>query len=105
LGLAFRNARTGVNAEARLRFTSEFPAESAGYRGTQCRVENPGAYIGEDCVERSTLVDVNFGYKIPNTAAELQLAITNLFDSSYTSFVGVPEIGRFAIARIKYDLF
>jgi iron complex outermembrane receptor protein len=105
LGLAFRNARTGVNAEARLRFTSEFPAESAGYRGVRCRAENPGAYIGEDCVESSLLVDVNLGYKIPNTPAELQLAITNLFDSPYRSFVGVPDIGRFAIARIKYDLF
>jgi iron complex outermembrane receptor protein len=106
LGLAFRNVRTGVNAEARLRFTSEFPAESAGYTGTACRVEGPtGAYFGEDCVESSTLVDVNLGYKIPNTQAELQLAITNLFDSPYRSFVGVPEIGRFAIARVKYDLF
>ena len=70
-----------------------------------CRVENTGAYFGEDCVESSTLVDVNFGYKIPNTPAELQLAVTNLFDSAYRSFVGVPDIGRFAIARIKYDLF
>jgi hypothetical protein len=48
---------------------------------------------------------VNFGYKIPNTAAEIQLAVTNLFDSSYRSFVGVPDIGRFAIVRMKYDLF
>jgi iron complex outermembrane receptor protein len=105
LGLAFRNARTGFNGEARVRFTSEFPAESAGYTGTQCRVENTGAYFGEECVESSTLVDVNFGYKIPNTAAEIQLAVTNLFDSSYRSFVGVPDIGRFAIVRMKYDLF
>jgi iron complex outermembrane receptor protein len=105
LGLAYRNARTGFNGEARVRFTSEFPAESAGYTGTECRVETTGAYFGEECVETSTLVDVNFGYKIPNTAAELQLAVTNLFDSPYRSFVGVPEIGRFAIVRLKYDLF
>ena len=52
-----------------------------------------------------TLVDANFGYKIPNTPAELQLAVTNLFDSAYRSFVGVPNIGRFAILRLKYDLF
>ena len=50
-------------------------------------------------------MDVNLGYKIPNTPAELQMAVTNLFDTPYRSFVGVPDIGRFAIVRIKYDLF
>ncbi len=104
-GLAYRNARTGFNGEARFRFSSEFPAESAGYVGTECRVENTGAYFGEECVDRATLVDVNFGYKIPNSPAELQVAVTNLFNSPYRSFVGVPEIGRFAIVRMKYDVF
>ena len=105
LGLAYRDARSGFTGEARVRFTTEFPAESAGYTGTSCRVENTGSYFGEDCVEGATLVDVNFGYKIPNSPAELQLSVTNLFDTDYRSFVGVPIIGRFAIARIKYDLF
>lgn len=105
LGLAYRNARTGLTGEARVRFTTEFPAESAGYTGTECRVESAGAYFGESCVEGVTLVDANFGYKIPNTPAELQLAVTNLFDTPYRSFVGVPDIGRFAIVRVKYDLW
>jgi iron complex outermembrane receptor protein len=105
LGLAYRNARTGWTGEARVRFTTEFPAESAGYTGTECVTDNVGAYFGEKCVEGVALVDVNFGYKIPNTPAELQMAVTNLFDTPYRSFVGVPDIGRFAIVRIKYDLF
>ena len=53
MGVAYRNARTGWTGEARVRFTTEFPAESAGYTGTQCRVENVGAYFGEKCVDRS----------------------------------------------------
>ena len=105
LGLAYRNARTGWTGEARFRFNTEFPAESAGYTGTSCRVESAGAYFGDDCVEGVVLVDANFGYKIPNTPAEIQLAVTNLFDTPYRSFVGVPDIGRFAIVRMKYDLF
>ena len=76
-----------------------------GTRALECRVENAGAYFGEDCVEGVVLVDANFGYKIPNTPAEIQFAVTNLFDTPYRSFVGVPDIGRFAIVRVKYDLF
>jgi len=56
-------------------------------------------------VDSSTLVDVNVGYQIPRTRATAQLAVTNLFDSPYRSFVGVPNIGRFAMLRLKYDLF
>ena len=59
----------------------------------------------EDCVESATLVDLNMGYKIPNMPATLQLAVTNLFNTPYRSFVGVPDIGRFALLRVKYDLF
>jgi iron complex outermembrane receptor protein len=104
LQLAYRNVRAGFNAEARLRYQTSFPAESAGYTGTECITGGQGGIFEESCVDDFTLVDVTLGYKIPNTAATLQLAVTNLFDESYRSFVGVPEIGRFIMARIKYDL-
>ena len=105
-GLAYRNALTGFNGEARVRFTSEFPAESAGYVGTMCV---PGAasggYFEEECVGASALVDLNLGYRLPNMPATLQIAVTNLFDTAYRSFVGVPDIGRFAMLKVKYDIF
>ena len=79
VSLAYRAARAGFNAEARLRITSGFPAESAGFVGTfPCETQ---------------------------TQATLQLTVSNLFDSAYRSFVGVPEIGRFIMARVRYDLF
>jgi iron complex outermembrane receptor protein len=90
IGLAYRNVHQGFNADARLRFNNSFPAISAGFEGD---------------VPSATLVDLNLGYKIPNTRATAQLAVTNIFDSEYRSFVGVPDIGRFAILRLKYDLF
>ncbi len=105
IGLAYRNVVAGFNADARLRFTSSFPAESAGYVGTKCIEVLPDNPFQEDCVDSSTLVDVNVGYQIPGTRATAQLAVTNLFDSPYRSFVGVPNIGRFAMLRLKYDLF
>jgi outer membrane cobalamin receptor len=35
--------------------------------------------------------------------ASVQLAITNLFDSDYRSFVGVPRVGRLALLRLRYQ--
>jgi len=105
LGLAFRNPKTGFNGEAVLRVAAEFPAESAGYVGTRCIQGHEGGLFEEDCIESTALVDVNFGYKIPNTAATLQVVVTNIFDTPYRSFVGVPDIGRFAMVRMKYDLW
>jgi iron complex outermembrane receptor protein len=88
--LAYRDVGNGFNAEARIRFNSEFPAISAGFEGD---------------VASSQIVDVGLGYQVPNTAATLQLSVSNIFDKAYQSFVGVPEIGRFAMLRVKYDLF
>lgn len=104
-GLAYRDARAGFNAETRLRLTSGFPAESAGFVGTQCETGLTGALYEEPCVDGYQLVDVTVGYKVPGTLATLQLVVNNLFNTPYRSFVGVPEIGRFLMAQVKYDLF
>ena len=90
VSLAYRNATAGFNAEARMRFNSSFPAVSAGFEGD---------------VPSTQVMDLTMGYKVPNTAATLQLAINNVFDSENFAFVGVPSIGRFAMFRVKYDLF
>ena len=90
LSLAYRSARQGFNTEARVRFNNEFHAVSAGFDGV---------------VPSSTVVDLTVGYRVPNTAATLQMSVTNLFDAENYSFVGVPSIGRFALLRVKYDIF
>ena len=107
LSLAYRNARAGFNAEVRVRANAGFPAESAGYTGITCETGTPPNTLlfEEECVDGYTLVDVTAGYKIPNTRATLQVTISNLFDEGYRSFVGVPEIGQFIMAQVKYDLF
>ena len=107
LSLAYRNARGGFNAEVRVRANAGFPAESAGYTGTTCATGRPPNFLlfEEECVDGYTLVDVTAGYKVPNTRATLQVTVSNLFDVEYRSFVGVPEIGQFIMAQVKYDLF
>ncbi len=90
VGIAYRNVAQGLNAEARMRFNNSFPAVSAGFGGN---------------VPSASIVDVNMGYRLPNTNASVQLAVTNLFGSQNQSFIGVPDIGRLAMLRMKYDLF
>jgi outer membrane receptor protein involved in Fe transport len=105
VSLAYRNPGSGFNGEARVRFTSKFPAESAGYVGTKCLPGAAASIFQEDCVAASQLVDLNLGYQIPRSRATVQLSVTNLFNEAYRSFVGVPNIGRFGMLRLKYDLF
>ncbi|HSH74307.1 MAG TPA: TonB-dependent receptor, partial [Longimicrobiales bacterium] len=104
-GLAYRNLRQGFTGAGRVRFNSEFPAESAGFVGTTCVTGLPVGLFDEECVESSAVVDVNFAYKVPTTDATVQLVVNNVFNTAYRSFVGVPTVGRFGMLSVKYDLF
>jgi outer membrane receptor for ferrienterochelin and colicins len=103
--VGFRDVGAGFNAEVRLRMQAEFPAQSAGFVGTECITNGNGGLIEEACVDSFALVDMTLGYKLPNSGATLQFSATNLLDSAYRSFVGVPQIGRFMMLQVKYDIF
>jgi iron complex outermembrane receptor protein len=97
--LAYRGATNGFTSEFRVRRTGEFPVNSADYVGLQCIGGG-----GEECVEAFTLFDVTLGYALPTLrGASVQLAISNLFDEDYRSFVGVPRVGRLALLRLRYE--
>ena len=90
LGLSYRGLNNGFTATARARFTDSFPASSAGFVGD---------------VKDYTIVDLTAGYQIPQTRATLQLTMSNVFDEDYQSFIGVPDIGRFTMLAVRYELF
>jgi outer membrane receptor for ferrienterochelin and colicins len=101
LALAYRNLDAGFNGEVRARYNAGFPVQSGVFIGIQCI--QPGA-LGEDCVQSHTLMDMNLGYQIPQVrGTTIQLMVQNLFDTKYRSFAGVPEIGRMALLRLKYE--
>lgn len=102
LSLAYRNQKSGFSSDVRARYNSKFPVRSGVYNGTLCiDGKEPGA---EPCVDSYTIVDLSAAYRILRTGASIQLNITNLLDEDYRSFPGVPNIGRMAILRLKYDL-
>ena len=105
LNLTFRDAFSGFTASGGVRFTSSFPAQSAEFTGTACITGGMGGLFEEKCVDSYAIFDLNAGYEVPNTAATLQLSINNVFDTGYRSFPGVPNIGRLAVVRVRYELF
>ena len=105
LSLTFRDVLSGFNASGRVRFTSSFPVQSAVGQGTACITGGTGGPFEQDCVDSYAIFDLNAGYEVPNTAATLQLSVNNVFDTGYRSFPGVPRVGRFAMVRVRYELF
>ena len=49
-----------------------------------------------------TVFDLNVGYMFRNSGFGVQLDVTNIFDNSYQSFVGVPYFGRYSMLRFIY---
>jgi iron complex outermembrane receptor protein len=106
LGIAFRDEALGLSAAARVRHTGGFPFLSTDFHGTLCIRDAPDPPgFPEDCIAPRTLLDMTVGYRVPNTGATLQVGVSNLLNTPYRSFVGAPEVGRMAMARIRYDFF
>ena len=96
---------TGFSGEARVRYTDGFPALSGVYQGSRCLFEGaaPVAVDIEDCVASHALVDLLLNYDVPmSPGLSVDLSVQNLFDETYRSFPGVPDIGRMALLRLRY---
>jgi iron complex outermembrane receptor protein len=105
LGIAYRDEARGLSASARVRYTGSFPFQSTNFVGTKCVPDAPATTLQEDCIAAYAIADLTLGYKVPSTAATVQLGVNNVMNTGYRSFLGVPTVGRLAMARIKYDFF
>jgi outer membrane receptor for ferrienterochelin and colicins len=101
LALEYRDPQTPFNGEIRLRGHSGYPVRSGVYEAYACLQE---VATTPECVESATLVDLTLGYSLPQLrGASLQISVQNVMDHGYSSFPGVPEIGRLALLRLRYD--
>ncbi|HEV2130890.1 MAG TPA: TonB-dependent receptor, partial [Longimicrobiaceae bacterium] len=104
LALGYRNDGLGFTGEARMRYNAQFPVNSGVYVGMQCIDPNLASDLGRECVESYTLMDLTLGYRLPQVpGTSIQLMVQNLTDRPYQSFVGVPQIGRMALLRLRYE--
>lgn len=104
--LNYRDDR--ITGEVRGRYTSEFPVYSAPYNATACIGEQQFEVqlLGKPtpCVQQVFLMDLNASYRLPWVrGTSVQLAMQNVLDKPHASFVGVPELGRFTMLRLRYE--
>jgi outer membrane receptor for ferrienterochelin and colicins len=101
VALAYRSADNPLNWEARVRGHAGYPVRSGVYEAYGCL---PGAPPTQPCVESAALIDLTLGYAIPAfRGATAQLSVQNVLDHDYRSFPGVPNVGRLALLRLRYD--
>lgn len=87
--LRYRNQDTGLSGQLRGRFVNGFPANSAVYSGD---------------VEGYGVLDLTLGYRIPQLRGmSVTLDVSNILNDGYQTFIGSPELGRFALLRVMYD--
>ncbi len=85
-GARYRDANSGISAGLRARFVTDFPV-------------NSGVFVGD--VEAYSVFDVNFGFRLPGSSGiTAQFDIQNVFDDSYSSFPGTPDLGRYSVLRL-----
>ncbi|HSM04120.1 MAG TPA: hypothetical protein VK858_05845, partial [Longimicrobiales bacterium] len=86
--VAYRDEVRGWNASARVRYTDAFPFRATEFEGQ---------------IDAYALVDLTAGYRIPRSAATVQVGVSNVLDEAYQSFIGAPAVGRMAMLRITYE--
>lgn len=81
----------GLRASASVRYTGGFDVISGPYEGR---------------VEPYTLVDLGLGYDLSSYVNGLTFDVTvlNAFDEVHREFIGAPQLGRLAIARLTYNM-
>jgi outer membrane receptor for ferrienterochelin and colicins len=101
VALTYRDRAQRFNVEARVRATASHPVRSGVYEATACIDK---LLTSEPCVDAYTLVDLTAGLALPQMrGASVQLSVQNVLDDGYRSFPGVPEVGRLALLRLRYD--
>jgi outer membrane receptor for ferrienterochelin and colicins len=90
LGVKYR-APSGLSVNASVRYTDGFPIRSGPYSGD---------------LPSYTLVDLGFGFDLSSTVPGLSvdLGLNNALDNGHREFVGAPQLGRMAIARLTYSI-
>ena len=87
LTIGYRDTGGGVSAEVRGRYTNAFKVSS-------------GVYQGE--VPVNAFMDIGATYRLPNRSnILLSVSVTNVLDNERPTFVGVPALGRLAMARLQ----
>jgi iron complex outermembrane receptor protein len=89
LSLTYRDRRWGWSGELKGRYVDAFPVISGVFEGR---------------VESYFVLDAAVAYAVPFIAGlRLSVDVRNLLDDRHREFVNVPEMGRLAVARARFE--
>lgn len=96
--LRYRNDVAGWGGEVRARYVKGFPVNSGVYVSPQ---RPDGSLIPTDSY---ALVDLQANWRPPIGIRNMLLSasVTNVFNKSYATFVGVPHLGRLVMSKVSY---
>jgi outer membrane receptor protein involved in Fe transport len=98
--MGWRNDLNGWSAETRFRAVQGFPASSGVYVSAP-DPDDPGRLLPTDSYG---VVDVQGTWKPPLGARNMLVSLTvqNLFNKHYSTFVGLPNLGRFLLTKVSH---
>lgn len=98
--MAWRNDREGWSAETRVRAVRGFPASSGVYVSAP-DPDQPGRLLPTDSYG---VLDVQGTWQPPIGARNMliSLNVQNLLNKHYSTFVGLPNLGRFLLTKVSY---
>lgn len=85
--LNYQSARRTISSLLNLRWVDGFPVRS-------------GVYLGD--VKRYMEVNLDLGYRF-RSSTTITVSVQNVFDQRHAEFVGAPELGRLAEARLTQE--
>ncbi|MGE0551794.1 MAG: TonB-dependent receptor [Gemmatimonadales bacterium] len=96
--LRYNDAAAGWGAEGRVRYVKGFPVNSGVYVSPQ---NSDGSFVPTDSY---AVVDLLGTWRPPIGIRNmlLSLSVNNLFNKGYTTFVGVPTLGRLIMSKVSY---
>jgi iron complex outermembrane receptor protein len=99
VAVRYRNERAGLSGETRFRAVKGFPINSGVFNsGFLQDGETPAA------IASYSVMDAQLAYRLPvgPRSATISLIATNLLNTPYATFVGVPSLGRTVISKVSY---
>jgi iron complex outermembrane receptor protein len=93
----YRDEEGGLSAELRTRYVKGFPVNS----GVYVSPVNPDGSL--EPIDSYGLVDAQVAWRLPFAQGLMAtLTVENLFNANYTTFVGLPQLGRLILTKFQY---
>ena len=102
-GATYSNDASGWSFNGAVRYADAFPVNSGLFNSLGSPPNTAGIALYAP-VPANTMIDVGASYRLPIAQnVTWSLNVTDLLDTRVATFVGVPQIGRLIVTRVRYS--